>query len=88
MAMEKLSITLPTEMVDVIKAEIEAGAFASTSEVLRAAMRVWMRGEEEHKERIASIRARVQASLDDPSPDLTGDEVDAWLETLAVEPRQ
>jgi antitoxin ParD1/3/4 len=87
MSMEKLSITLPTEMVDVINAEIETGAFASTSEVIRAAMRTWMRQEEEHRERIAAIRARVQESLDDPRPDLTGDEMDAWLETLAVEPR-
>jgi antitoxin ParD1/3/4 len=87
MSMEKLSITLPTEMVDVINAAIETGAFASTSEVIRAAMRTWMRQEEEHRERIAAIRARVQESLDDPRPDLTGDEMDAWLETLAVEPR-
>ena len=87
MSMEKLSITLPTEMVDVINAEIETGAFASTSELIRAAMRTWMRQEEEHRERIAAIRARVQESLDDPRPDLTGDEMDAWLETLAVEPR-
>lgn len=43
--MEKLSITLPTEMVNVIKAEVEAGTFASTSEALREAMRVWMRRE-------------------------------------------
>ncbi|WP_244619110.1 type II toxin-antitoxin system ParD family antitoxin [Rhizobium sp. 18055] len=87
MAMEKLSITLPTEMVDVIKAEIEAGAFASTSEVLRAAMRVWMRGEEEHKERIASIRARVQASLDDPSPRLSSQEMRTALDTLFAKNR-
>ncbi len=86
MAMEKLSITLPTEMVDIINAEIETGAFASTSEVIRAAMRAWMRQEEEHKERVASIRARVQASLDDPSPDMSGEEIDAWLQTLEEEP--
>ncbi|MDM9647918.1 MULTISPECIES: type II toxin-antitoxin system ParD family antitoxin [unclassified Rhizobium] len=84
--MEKLSITLPTEMVDVINAEIDAGAFASTSEVIRAAMRAWMRQEEEHKERIAAIRARVQESLDDPRPSLSLEEIDDWLETLAVEP--
>jgi antitoxin ParD1/3/4 len=85
--MEKLSITLPTEMVNVIKAEVEAGTFASTSEVLREAMRVWMRREEEHKERIAAIRARVQASLDDPRPSLTGEEIDEWLESLRSDVR-
>ena len=82
MAMEKLSITLPTEMVDIINAEIETGAFASTSEVIRAAMRAWMRQEEEHKERIASIRARVQASLDDPRPVLSGEEMRAEIDAL------
>ncbi|WP_111564459.1 MULTISPECIES: ribbon-helix-helix domain-containing protein [unclassified Rhizobium] len=81
--MEKLSITLPTEMVDVINAEIDAGAFASTSEVIRAAMRAWMRQEEEHKERIAAIRARVQESLDDPRPSLSSQEMAAWIKTLA-----
>jgi antitoxin ParD1/3/4 len=76
---EKLSITLPTEMVNLIKTRVEAGDYASTSEVLRAAMRVWMRQEEEHQERIASIRARVKTSLDDPRPNLTGEEVKAKL---------
>jgi antitoxin ParD1/3/4 len=80
--MEKLSITLPTEMVDVINAEIDAGAFASTSEVIRAAMRAWMRQEEEHKERIAEIRARVQESLDDPRPRLSSQEMRAAIDAL------
>ncbi len=80
--MEKLSITLPTEMVDVINAEIDAGAFTSTSEVIRAAMRAWMRQEEEHKERIAAIRARVQESLDDPRPRLSSQEMRAAIDAL------
>ena len=80
--MEKLSITLPTEMVDVINAEIDAGAFASTSEVIRAAMRAWMRQEEEHKERIAAIRARVQEALDDPRPRLSSQEMRAAIDAL------
>jgi antitoxin ParD1/3/4 len=72
---EKLSITLPTEMVTLIKTRVEAGDYASTSEVLREAMRVWMRQEEEHRERITAIRTRVKASLEDPRPSLSGDEV-------------
>jgi antitoxin ParD1/3/4 len=80
--MEKLSITLPTEMVDVINAEIDAGAFASVSEIIRAAMRAWMRQEEEHKQRIAAIRARVQESLDDPRPRLSSQEMRAAIDAL------
>ena len=38
---EKLSITLPSEMVMAIKSRVESGDYASTSEVFRAAVRVW-----------------------------------------------
>lgn len=79
---EKLSITLPADMVRLIKEQVSSGAYASTSEVLRAAMRTWMRDEEEHQERIKAIRGRVQASIDDPRPSLTVDEVFDDLETL------
>ncbi len=72
---EKLSITLPTEMVNVIKTRVEAGDYASTSEVLREAMRVWMRQEEEYQQRLAAIRARVKTSLEDPRPNLSSEEV-------------
>ena len=63
---EKLSITLPADMVSVIKERVRSGAYASTSEVLREAMRTWMRREEEHEERMKAIRARIDASLADP----------------------
>lgn len=69
---EKLSISLPSEMVAAIKSRVDAGAYASTSEVLRATVRVWLREEEEYQERIATIRQKVKASLDDPRPNLGG----------------
>ncbi len=80
---EKLSISLPAEMVAVIKQQVEAGNYASTSEVLRAAMRTWMREESEHAERIAAIRAGVAESLADPRPMLTAAEVSERLDARA-----
>ncbi|MFC3703218.1 type II toxin-antitoxin system ParD family antitoxin [Devosia honganensis] len=65
---EKLTITLPAEMLALIRRQVEAGRYASTSEVLREAVRVWMRDEEEHAERLAAVRARIKRSLDDPRP--------------------
>jgi len=65
---EKLSISLPAEMVAVIKRQVDSGRYASTSEVLRQAMRTWMREEEEHAERMAAIKSRIARSLDDPRP--------------------
>ncbi|NTJ63653.1 type II toxin-antitoxin system ParD family antitoxin [Agrobacterium rhizogenes] len=82
---EKLSISLPSEMVAAIKARVDAGSYASTSEVLRAAVRVWLREEEEYQQRIAAIRQRVKTSLDDPRPDLSMQDIDNWIETLAAE---
>ncbi|MFB2562316.1 type II toxin-antitoxin system ParD family antitoxin [Rhizobium sp. IMFF44] len=82
---EKLSISLPSEMVAAIKARVDAGSYASTSEVLRAAVRVWLREEEEYQQRIAAIGQRVKTSLDDPRPDLSMQDIDSWIKTLAAE---
>jgi antitoxin ParD1/3/4 len=79
---EKLSITLPQEMVSAIKSRVEAGSYASTSEVLREAMRLWLRQEEEHEERMAVLRSRVQQSLADPRPNLTSAEMRDRLDAL------
>ncbi len=79
---EKLSITLPTEMVNAIKSRVDAGSYASTSEVLREAMRTWLRLQEEHEERLSSLRAQVQQSLNDPRPNLSGKQVRQRLDSL------
>jgi antitoxin ParD1/3/4 len=77
---EKLSITLPAEMVSAINGQVKEGRFASVSEVLREAVRTWMRQEEEHAERIASIRSRIDRSLADPRPRVSLDEAFERLE--------
>lgn len=65
---EKLSITLPEEMVGIINGQVQQGRFASVSEVLREAMRTWIRQEDEHAERIAAVRARIDRSIADARP--------------------
>ena len=79
---EKLSITLPENMVGLIKKQVKAGRFASTSEVLREALRHWLRNEEEHDARLEAVRAKVQRSINDPRPSLTTKQVHQRLETL------
>ncbi len=66
-------------MVETIKEKVASGAFASTSEVIREAMRVWQKQEDEHAERLAAIRARVERSLADPRPDVTAEDAFARL---------
>ena len=65
---EKISITLTPEMNRMIKQRVEAGDYGSTSELIRDALRVWQKREEEHRQKLAEIRARIQASIDDPRP--------------------
>jgi len=71
---EKLSITVTPAMARMIREKVEDGSFGSASEVIRAALRAFQREEEEHAERMASIRARVKASIDDTRPAVPLDE--------------
>ena len=65
---EKLSVTVTPAMARLIRDKVEDGSFASASEVIRAALRAFQREEEEHAERIATIKARIKASVEDPRP--------------------
>jgi antitoxin ParD1/3/4 len=73
----KNSITMTPQMLRLIRESVEAGEYASTSEVIRDAMRLWQRRREEHAE---AIKARIRRSLDDPRPSLTSEDVRAHME--------
>ncbi len=65
---EKISITLPADMLAAIKEQVQAGAYGSTSEVIREAMRLWQRQEEEYQARLALIRNRLERSANSGEP--------------------
>ncbi len=52
---EKLSITLPAEMVRLIREKVDLGIYGSNSEVVRDAMRNWL--EKEH------LMAKLDAAI-------------------------
>ncbi|HYZ23772.1 MAG TPA: ribbon-helix-helix domain-containing protein, partial [Rhodopila sp.] len=79
---EKISITLPQSMLQLIRDAVRSGEYGSTSEVLRDAVRAWQRQRLEDAERLAALRARAQASLADPLPSLSETEADARLAAL------
>lgn len=58
---EKLSITLPAEMVRLIREKVDRGAYASNSEVIREAMRGWM----ERESRLAALDAAIARGMAD-----------------------
>lgn len=76
---EKVSVTMAREQMQAIRESVEAGEFATTSEAMRDAVRVWQRQRIEDAERLEAIRARVRRSIDDPRPSLSADEAEAEL---------
>jgi antitoxin ParD1/3/4 len=86
--MEKLSVTVTEEHAEAIRNRVESGKYGSTSEVIRAALRLLDQDEALHQERIESIRRRIQTSIDDPRPSLSSEEVRRSLETMIEETRR
>ena len=65
---ERITITLPPDMLASIKKEVKSGSYGSTSELIREAMRMWQKREEEHKARILLIRERLVNSEQSGEP--------------------
>jgi antitoxin ParD1/3/4 len=65
---ERITITLPPDMLASIKKEVSSGSYGSTSELIREAMRMWQKREEEHKARISLIRQRLVQSEQSGEP--------------------
>jgi antitoxin ParD1/3/4 len=68
---QKLSISLPKEMVDHIRAAVDDGRYASSSEVVREAMREWQapkRGDfppnYPYVDNIEDLRRLIQEGID------------------------
>ena len=58
---EKLSITLPAEMAQVIREKVHTGAYGSNSEVIREALRCWL----DRERRLTTLDAAIIRGLAD-----------------------
>ncbi len=65
---ERITITLPPDMLASIKKEVSSGSYGSTSELIREAMRMWQKREEEYKARLSLIRERLIHSKQSGKP--------------------
>lgn len=63
---EKLSITLPADMAQAIRAAVSTGGDSSDSEVICEAMRPWQDRRSEREQRLDAVRAKIQEAADDP----------------------
>ena len=62
---ERLTVTLPTEMAAVVKNAVEGGDYASSSEVVREALRDWKLKRELRLQKIAELKAEIDRGLTD-----------------------
>ena len=62
---ERLTITMPPELAAVVRQAVETGDYASTSEVVRAALRDWKLKRALQIEELAALRADIDKGLAD-----------------------
>lgn len=77
---QQLSITLPNDMADMVKAKVRAGEYASESEVIRDGLRVLMaRDRAVESWLLNQVGPAYDALKADPSRAVTADQVRARL---------
>ena len=86
MQVEKLSITLPDELARLVRDKVESGNYASNSEVIREALRLFKEQETLKEQKLEWLRSELKKSLDDPRPSIDAADTFARLETAFGKP--
>ena len=87
MRTEKLSISLPADMARMVRRRVESGAYASNSEVIRDALRLWQSRDQERERRLEVIRAQLDEAAAEPER-ITDEEMGRHFERRRAEAGQ
>jgi antitoxin ParD1/3/4 len=71
----KISIALPPEMVAVVRQAVETGEYASSSEVVRDALRDWTQKRRLRQQGIDELRQVWRQAMEDKTPGVPVDDV-------------
>ncbi len=82
-AIERMTITMPAEMAATLRATVQEGEYASTSEIIREAVREWTRARDTERRELEMLRQAIRAGLDS-GPGLPAEDVFAELRTRYV----
>ncbi|SFD36476.1 type II toxin-antitoxin system ParD family antitoxin [Tropicimonas isoalkanivorans] len=77
-AVERLTITMPAEMAEILRQTVAGGEYASASEVVREALRDWVRNRDTERRDLEALRAAIRTGLDS-GPGIPADQVFAEL---------
>lgn len=72
---EKISIALPPEMVTVVRNAVDTGEYASSSEVVRDALRDWTQKRSLRQQGVEELRQVWQQAIKDKTPGAPVDDV-------------
>ncbi len=75
---ERMTVTMPAEMAETLRRTVAGGEYASTSEVVREALREWTRARDAERRDLDALRAAIRAGLDS-GPSIPADQVFAEL---------
>lgn len=83
---ERITVTMPTEMAATLRQAVAGGQYASTSEVVREALRDWTRQQDSELRQLDAFRAAIRAGLDS-GPSIPAEDVYAELHAMIAERR-
>jgi antitoxin ParD1/3/4 len=63
-----ISITLSDELSDLVEAKVAGGDYASSEDVVRAALKLLERRDSERSAKLADLRAAIQEGIDSGEP--------------------
>lgn len=72
---EKISIALPPEMVNIVRQAVETGEYASSSEVVRDALRDWTQKRTLRQQGIDELRQAWRQALKEGAPGVSAEDV-------------
>ncbi len=62
---ERMTVTLTAEMAEAVRDAVKAGDYASSSEIIREALRDWQHNRALRKRQLEELRTDVRKGLDD-----------------------
>ncbi|MCP3055457.1 ribbon-helix-helix domain-containing protein [Aurantimonas marianensis] len=85
-SVERLTITMPAETAAMLRRTVEGGEYASTSEIVREALRDWSRRREEESRDLQTLREAIRIG-DESGPSIPAGEFFAELRQMIAERR-
>ena len=85
-AIERITITMPAEMAAALRQTVAGGEYASTSEVVREALREWARHRDADRRNLEMLREAIRAG-DECGPGIPAGEVFAGLRQMIADRR-